>query len=71
VVNGAAGSPGQIIAPDGGPERAPDRQLAGEQRCLCHRLICIVRDDIIEIKCPKCKRLIRIITAGIQGIEYV
>jgi len=43
-----------------------------EKRCLCNRLICILRDgDIIEIKCSKCKRLIEIHTRGIIKIDVV
>jgi phage FluMu protein Com len=40
----------------------------GEQRCLCNRLVCIIKDDVIEIKCARCKRMTRIYTAGIEDI---
>ncbi|NPV91440.1 MAG: hypothetical protein HPY50_11785 [Firmicutes bacterium] len=52
-----------------------DKRYLGEQRCVCNRLICIVncviQDDIIEIKCAKCKRIIRISTHGIKRIDYL
>jgi phage FluMu protein Com len=41
----------------------------GEQRCICNRLICIIKGDVIEIKCPKCKRMMEIVTKGINYIE--
>ncbi len=41
----------------------------GEQRCICNRLICIIKGDVVEIKCPKCKRMLRIFTGGIKRIE--
>lgn len=40
-------------------------------RCICNRLVCKIDDDVIEIKCPRCKRLIRIYTGGIGMIEYL
>lgn len=40
----------------------------GKQRCLCNRLICIIEDSVIEIKCARCKRMTRIYTAGIEDI---
>lgn len=39
-------------------------------RCVCNKLVCTVRGDIIEIKCSKCKRLVVIQTRGIQRIGY-
>ena len=41
----------------------------GEQRCICNRLLCIIKGDVIEIKCPKCKRMLKIATKGIEQIE--
>jgi phage FluMu protein Com len=41
----------------------------GEQRCICNRLICIIKGDVVEIKCPKCKRILEIFTKGIIHIE--
>ena len=40
-----------------------------EKRCVCNRLICVLNGDIIEIKCPKCKRLVKIHTRGIEEIR--
>ncbi|MDH7578137.1 MAG: hypothetical protein QHH75_10045 [Bacillota bacterium] len=50
------------------PERGEVPQ--GELRCVCNRLICVVAGDVIEIKCSKCKRLVRIETAGIKGVHF-
>jgi hypothetical protein len=41
----------------------------GEQRCICNRLVCVVKGNVVEIKCPKCKRMVRISTSGINRIE--
>ncbi|MDH7578139.1 MAG: Com family DNA-binding transcriptional regulator [Bacillota bacterium] len=46
-------------------------ELQGELRCICNRLICKVQDGAIEIKCPKCKRLIKISVSSIKQIEYL
>lgn len=43
----------------------------GELRCICHRLLCKIKDNVIEIKCAKCKRLIYIHTSEISKIEYL
>ncbi|SHE71676.1 hypothetical protein SAMN02745133_00972 [Desulforamulus putei DSM 12395] len=43
--------------------------LLGEQRCICKKLICEIKNNVIEIKCNKCKRFIRIITKGIDDIQ--
>jgi hypothetical protein len=40
-----------------------------EERCLCNKLICIVKGPNIEIKCNKCKRLMIIKTNGVVGVE--
>lgn len=40
-----------------------------ELRCVCNRLICVFNGNAVEIKCAKCKRLIRIETAGITGVQ--
>ena len=34
-------------------------------RCTCNKLICVIKDDTIEIKCNKCKRITSIKTKGI------
>lgn len=51
------------------------KKYQGEQRCVCNRLICIVncviQNDVIEIKCAKCKRIIKITTYGIKQIDYL
>ncbi len=39
-------------------------------RCLCNRLICVYENNVIEIKCGKCKRVIRIFVEGITNITY-
>lgn len=39
-------------------------------RCLCHRLLFIRSGNTIEIKCNKCKRILRIETAGILRMSY-
>ncbi len=38
-------------------------------RCVCNRLICVFNGNAIEIKCAKCKRLVRIETAGITEVQ--
>lgn len=40
-----------------------------QERCLCNKLICIVKGQNIEIKCNKCKRLMIIKTNGVVGVE--
>lgn len=40
-----------------------------EQRCKCNKLICVTKDDDIEIKCNKCKRIMVIRTKGIKRID--
>jgi len=47
------------------PEHAPGEEF----RCVCNKLLWIQRGDDIEIKCPKCKRLITIHTKGVTGID--
>jgi phage FluMu protein Com len=39
-------------------------------RCLCNRLLCIRSGNNIEIKCNKCKRILRIETTGIIRMSY-
>lgn len=51
------------------PERGEGPQ--GELRCICNRLICVVAGDVIEIKCAKCKRLVRIETDGIRRVQFL
>lgn len=41
----------------------------GEERCICNKLLCIIKGSTIEIKCNKCKRLFRIYTNGIVRTE--
>ena len=41
----------------------------GEQRCKCNKLICIIKDDDVEIKCNKCKRIMVIRTKGIRRVD--
>ena len=49
-------------------------QGRGEQvnpvRCVCNKLVCAVRGNVIEIKCGKCKRLVVIHTRGIERIGF-
>lgn len=40
-------------------------------RCLCNKLLCTRSGNIIEIKCNKCKRILRIETAGIIRMTYL
>lgn len=40
-------------------------------RCLCNRLICKSSEGVIEIKCPKCKRIVKIHVGKIGDIEYL
>lgn len=40
-----------------------------QQRCVCNKLLCVINENNVEIKCNKCKRLMVIKTAGIEGIE--
>lgn len=50
---------------------APERSEGDRKdlRCVCNRLICVFNGNSIEIKCAKCKRLIRIETAGITEVQ--
>ena len=41
-----------------------------QMRCICKKLICIVKGTDLEIRCNKCKRYIYIKTAGIIETEY-
>lgn len=53
-------------------EGVPLLEVAGggrEERCLCNKLLCVVKGDVVEIKCNKCKRLFRIHTRGIVRTE--
>jgi len=48
----------------------PEAKTQGEPvRCLCNKLISIRYDNVIEIKCNKCKRMVTIHTHGIDRIE--
>lgn len=49
----------------------PERSEGGQEdlRCVCNRLICVFNGNAVEIKCAKCKRLIRIETAGITEVQ--
>lgn len=49
------------------PERGEGKQE--DLRCVCNRLICVFNGNAVEIKCAKCKRLIRIETVGITGVQ--
>ncbi len=51
------------------PLNVPGEEESEEQRCICHKLVCVVKGDIIEIKCNKCKRVTYIHTNGIVRIE--
>lgn len=41
------------------------------QRCKCNKLICVIKDQDIEIKCNKCKRMMIIRTNGIKGVDII
>lgn len=42
---------------------------ARDQRCLCNKLTCVIRGDVVEIRCNKCKRMTYIYTRGIDGVH--
>ncbi len=44
-------------------------ETSEQQRCICNKLLCIVRENTIEIKCNKCKRIMLIKTKGIENVE--
>ena len=44
-------------------------ETSKQQRCTCNKLLCIVKENTIEIKCNKCKRIMLIKTKGIEGVE--
>lgn len=48
---------------------APDAPQGREQRCLCNKLTCVIRGDVVEIRCNKCKRMTYIYTRGIEGVR--
>lgn len=50
-------------------KRLEGREKGHQERCICNKLLCIIRGDTIEIKCNKCKRFTRIKTKGIVEIE--
>ena len=45
-------------------------EKAKEVRCLCNRLLFVVNGENIEIKCPKCKRMVVISTNGIKDVTF-
>ena len=47
-----------------------DNNAGEHERCICNRLICIIKNNNIEIKCSRCKRIIIIETNGIKNIDY-
>lgn len=58
---------GYLFKPD--REESKSDSQGNEHRCDCNRLLCVIDGDTIEIKCPKCKRITRIYTRGIDRIE--
>ncbi|WP_157834968.1 hypothetical protein [Desulfofalx alkaliphila] len=40
-----------------------------QQRCVCNKLLCVIKGNNIEIKCNKCERIMVIKTKGIEQIE--
>lgn len=42
-----------------------------DMRCICNKLICQIDNNVIEIKCNKCKRIIRILTKEIIDIKII
>lgn len=56
---------------DGVTEKHPINDYQGEEvRCLCNRLLFMVKGSDIEIKCVKCKRIIIISTKGITNVTF-
>ncbi len=41
-----------------------------ELRCICNKLLCVIKGDTIEIKCNKCKRLVTIYTQGVKDVRF-
>lgn len=41
-----------------------------ELRCICNRLLFMQKGEDIEIKCPKCKRIVVIHTKGVKSITF-
>lgn len=39
-------------------------------RCICNKLLCVIKGNAIEIKCNKCKRLVTIYTQGVKDIRF-
>lgn len=65
-INGKRGR----VMEDNKENAAVESQLPNvEQRCKCNKLICVIKDDDIEIKCNKCKRIMVIRTKGIKRID--
>lgn len=50
-------------------ESGDNPQDQGYLRCRCNKLLCVVKDNDIEIKCNKCKRLMIVKTKGIVDVE--
>lgn len=47
---------------------AVSERSENEVRCICKRLVFVFEKEEIQIKCNKCKRIIRIETKGINRI---
>lgn len=41
-----------------------------QQRCQCGKLVCIIEDTDVRIKCNRCKRVVVVHTAGIRGVSF-
>ena len=39
-------------------------------RCRCKKFLVVVEGDTLELKCPRCRRFVRIETFGIKGITF-
>jgi len=57
------------VVPLHDPENVDDSPEANSQRCICNKLTCVIRGDVVEIRCNKCKRMTYIYTRGIEGVR--
>ena len=52
-----------------GKKLTDQMQNEEELRCKCNKLICVIKDSDIVIKCNKCKRMMVIRTDGIKSVD--
>ncbi len=47
-----------------------DADLIGEpNRCICNKLLCTCKNDLVIIKCSRCKRYMVLQTRGVESVK--